>query len=82
MQPPIKYLTTIPFTDELSEDDMLWFSGSANSVGNLRTIRGLSLLENDELMKMTEKAPDRRLVEAVVSRNGPMSSGFAIESSL
>lgn len=56
-QPPIEYLTTIPFTFELSEDDVLLFSGSANSVGNLRTIPGLSLLE--KVMKMTDKASDR-----------------------
>eukprot|EP00804_Cyclotella_cryptica_P009264 CCRYP_016753-RA/>CCRYP_016753-RA protein AED:0.22 eAED:0.24 QI:713/0/0.5/1/0/0.5/2/0/696 len=72
--PPMESYTTIPLTDELSEGDLLWFSGSATSVGNLRKIPGLSLLESDEVMKMGEKAQDRRLVEAVVSRNGPVSS--------
>ncbi|KAL3784128.1 hypothetical protein HJC23_005786 [Cyclotella cryptica] len=70
--PPMESYTTIPLTDELSEGDLLWFSGSATSVGNLRKIPGLSLLESDEVMKMGEKAQDRRLVEAVVSRNGPL----------
>eukprot|EP00804_Cyclotella_cryptica_P009262 CCRYP_016753-RE/>CCRYP_016753-RE protein AED:0.30 eAED:0.30 QI:0/0.66/0.5/1/0.33/0/4/153/602 len=56
----------------LEVGDLLWFSGSATSVGNLRKIPGLSLLESDEVMKMGEKAQDRRLVEAVVSRNGPL----------
>jgi hypothetical protein len=58
----------------LSDGDVLWFSGSATAIGNLRKIPGLSLYESDELMKMGEKAQDRRLVEAVVSRNGPVSS--------
>eukprot|EP00804_Cyclotella_cryptica_P014759 CCRYP_017401-RA/>CCRYP_017401-RA protein AED:0.07 eAED:0.08 QI:262/0.75/0.6/1/0.5/0.4/5/0/1078 len=70
--PPIEHYTTIPLTNELSEGDVLWFSGSATSVGNLRKIPGLTLLESDEVMKMDEKASDRRLVEAVVSRNGPL----------
>jgi hypothetical protein len=51
-------------------------------VGNLRTIPGLSLLESDEVMKMDEKAPDRRLVEAVVSRNGPVRSDLPFDPSL
>lgn len=72
--PPIESFTTIPLTDELSEGDVLWFSGSASSVGDLRKIPGLSLFDSDELMKMGEKAQDRRLVEAVVSRNGPVST--------
>ncbi|KAL3783163.1 hypothetical protein HJC23_001513 [Cyclotella cryptica] len=70
--PPIEHYTTIPLTNELSEGDVLWFSGSATSVGNLRKIPGLTLLESDEVMKMDEKASDRCLVEAVVSRNGPL----------
>ncbi|KAL7519159.1 hypothetical protein ACHAWX_003953 [Stephanocyclus meneghinianus] len=70
--PPMESYTTIPLTDELSDGDVLWFSGSANAVRNLRKIPGLCLLESDEVMKMGEKAHDRRLVEAVVSRNGPL----------
>jgi uncharacterized protein with PhoU and TrkA domain len=80
--PQIGRFTTIPLTNKLSEGDVLWFSGSANSVGNLRTIPGLSLLESDEVMKMDEKAPDRRLVEAVVSRNGPVRSVLPFDPSL
>ena len=72
--PPIESFTSIPLTNQLSDGDVLWFSGSATAIGNLRKIPGLSLLESDEVMKMGEKAQDRRLVEAVVSRNGPVSS--------
>jgi uncharacterized protein with PhoU and TrkA domain len=78
--PPVEYFTTIPLTNELSDGDVLWFSGSATSVGNLRNIPGLSLLESDEIIKMEEKAPDRRLVEAVVSRNGQVSPFCAFPS--
>lgn len=70
--PPIESFTTIPLTDELCEGDVLWFSGSAIAIGNLRKIPGLGLFESEEVMKMDEKTQDRRLVEAVVSRNGPL----------
>ncbi len=80
LTPPVERFTTVPLTNKLSEGDVLWFSGTATSVRNLRKIPGLSLHESDELMKMDEKAPDRRLVEAVVSRNGPVSSFRAFSS--
>jgi len=70
--PPIESFTTIPVSDEIIDGDVLWFSGSAASVGSLRKIPGLKLLESDEVMKMGEKVYDRCLVEAVVSRNGPV----------
>ncbi|EED87518.1 predicted protein, partial [Thalassiosira pseudonana CCMP1335] len=54
------------------EDDVIWFSGTASSVGDLRKIPGLVLYESGEVDKMNEKVQNRRLVEAVVSRNGPL----------
>ena len=71
-QPPIQSFNTIQLTEELSEGDVLWFSGSANSVGSLRKIPGLRLFESEELSKMEEKVHERRLVEAVVSNHGPL----------
>ena len=78
--PLIECFTTMLLTNELSDGDVLWFFGSATSVGNLRNIPGLRLLESDEVTKMDSKAPDRLLVEAVVSRNGPVSSFCAFPS--
>ncbi|KAL7469645.1 hypothetical protein ACHAXS_009900 [Conticribra weissflogii] len=70
--PPIESFTTVPFTEMLSEGDVLWFSGAASSVGELRKIPGLTLYDSDEVSKMNEKVQNRRLVEAVVSRKGPL----------
>jgi Trk K+ transport system NAD-binding subunit len=70
--PPVEAFLTVPFTEVLTEGDVLWFSGSASSVPYLRKIPGLSLYESGEVMQVNERVQDRRLVEAVVSRKGPL----------
>eukprot|EP00977_Amphora_coffeiformis_P021935 scaffold10085_cov168-Amphora_coffeaeformis.AAC.6 len=52
--------------------DVLWFSGTASSVGDLRKIPGLISCEIEEVNKLNEKVYNRRLVEAVVARKGPL----------
>jgi uncharacterized protein with PhoU and TrkA domain len=56
----------------LMEGDVLWFAGSASSLGDLRKIPGLISYESEEVDKINEKIHDRRLVEAVVARRGPL----------
>ncbi len=56
----------------LQEGDVLWFAGSASALGDLRKIPGLILYESDEVEKINEKVHDRRLVEAVIGRRGPL----------
>ncbi len=56
----------------LQSGDVLWFAGSASSVGDLRKIPGIVSYESDEVKKMNEKVHDRRLVEAVIARRGPL----------
>lgn len=58
--------------DILIPGDILWFSGPANKIGDLRKIPGLSLYENDEVKKVNAEIQDRRLVQAVVARKGPL----------
>jgi len=63
---------SVPFEEKLCEGDLLWFAGSASSVGDLRKIPGLTSYVSDEVKKMKEEIHERRLVEAVVSKRSPL----------
>jgi len=63
---------TIPPDVPLVVGDVLWFAGGAQSVGDLRKIPGLISHEKEEVEKIDEKVHDRRLVEAVIARRGPL----------
>mmetsp|Transcript_14471 Transcript_14471/g.20628 ORF Transcript_14471/g.20628 Transcript_14471/m.20628 type:complete len:715 (-) Transcript_14471:17-2161(-) len=60
------------YTDPLLEGDVLWFSGSATAIGDLRKIPGLKSYVNDEVKKINEKVHDRRLVQAVIARRSKL----------
>jgi Trk K+ transport system NAD-binding subunit len=64
--------TTITPETPLQDGDVLWFAGGAQSVGDLRKIPGLVSAENKEVKKINAKVHDRRLVEAVIARRGPL----------
>ena len=64
--------TTIAVSEPLQGGDVLWFSGEAASVGDLRKIPGLELYQNEEVAKMGEKVFSRRLYQAVIARKGPL----------
>lgn len=72
---------TIPVPPEghLKEGDVLWFAGSAIAIADLRKIPGLVSLEDEELKQIEEKIHDRRLVQAVVARKGPLGGKTAAE---
>jgi len=65
--------------DPLEEGDVLWFSGSAIAIGDLRKIPGLTSYVDEEVKKIKEKVHDRRLVQAVISRKGPLVGKTARE---
>jgi len=65
-------LTPVGLDEILQAGDILWFAGSASAVGDLRKIPGLKSFETDQVKKINEKVHDRRLVQAVVARKGPL----------
>ncbi|CAB9507029.1 Sodium/sulfate cotransporter [Seminavis robusta] len=65
--------SAIELEEPLKDGDVLWFAGSASAVGDLRKIPGLVSFESDEVKKMNENVYDRRLVQAVIARQGPLA---------
>jgi len=71
-------LTTVPrmkpvsIDEPLKEGDILWFSGTAAAVGDLRKIPGMKSYVNEEVKKINEKVYDRRLVQAVIARRAKL----------
>jgi K+/H+ antiporter YhaU regulatory subunit KhtT len=58
--------------EPLREGDVMWFSGTAQSVGDLRKIPGMKSYVNEEVKKINEKVHDRRLVQAVIARRAKL----------
>jgi len=58
--------------EPLEDGDILWFAGGASAVGDLRKIPGLESPEQGEIMQMNESVHNRRLVQAVVAKSGPL----------
>ncbi|KAG7337003.1 TrkA-C domain containing protein [Nitzschia inconspicua] len=63
---------TVALSEPLQIDDILWFSGTASAIGDLRKIPGLVSFAGEEVEKINEKAFNRLLVQAVVARKGPL----------
>ena len=58
--------------EKLQDGDILWFAGGASAVGDLRKIPGLESPEQGEIKQMNENVHNRRLVQAVVAKSGPL----------
>lgn len=64
--------TPIELEEALKAGDILWFAGGPGALGDLRKIPGLNSYESEEVAKMNENVHDRRLVQAVIARQGPL----------
>eukprot|EP00815_Leptocylindrus_aporus_P010771 CAMPEP_0116064282 /NCGR_PEP_ID=MMETSP0322-20121206/8999_1 /TAXON_ID=163516 /ORGANISM="Leptocylindrus danicus var. apora, Strain B651" /LENGTH=1125 /DNA_ID=CAMNT_0003550225 /DNA_START=115 /DNA_END=3489 /DNA_ORIENTATION=- len=58
--------------DVLGEGDILWFSGSASAIGDLRKVPGIQPVEERQVNKIDGSFNERRLVQAVVAKQGPL----------
>ena len=67
-----RFVTIDPETEKLQDGDVIWYAGSANAVGDLRKIPGLRSYQSDEVSKINESVHDRRLVQAVIAKKGPL----------
>ena len=65
--------------DVLEEGDIIWFAGNAAAIADLRKIPGLVSSEDDELKQINETLFDRRLVQAVINKKGPLVGKTAAE---
>lgn len=70
----------IPPEGHLKEGDVLWFAGQASAIADLRKIPGLVSLEDEQLRQIDERVHDRRLVQAVVAKSGPLVGKSASET--
>ena len=75
----VEKLTSVAPDEQLMPGDILWFSGPASKIGDLRKIPGLTLYENNEVKKINAEIQDRRLVQAVVARKGPLVGKSVID---
>jgi uncharacterized protein with PhoU and TrkA domain len=62
----------VEVTDKLEAGDILWFSGSASSIGDLRKIPGLKSAEYKEIGKLNEKPTAWHMYQAIVAQQGPL----------
>lgn len=58
--------------EPLEDGDILWFAGGASALGDLRKIPGLESPEQEEIKQMNENVHNRRLVQAVIAKSGPL----------
>ena len=69
----------VPPSGLIEEGDIIWFAGDAAAIADLRKVPGLVSSEDDELKQMDENLFDRRLVQAVIARKGPLVGKTASE---
>mmetsp|Transcript_84289 Transcript_84289/g.233613 ORF Transcript_84289/g.233613 Transcript_84289/m.233613 type:complete len:1193 (+) Transcript_84289:75-3653(+) len=65
-------LQVLPPEEPLGSGDVLWFAGSASAIADLRKVPGLEPFEERQVRKVDAHLHERRLVQAVVARRGPL----------
>ena len=63
---------TISPEEGLTSGDILWFAGTATAIGDLRKIPGIKPFEDEQVNKIEGDFHERRLVQAVVAKQGPL----------
>jgi Trk K+ transport system NAD-binding subunit len=63
----------VSFDDKVEYGDILWYAGSAEAIGDLKRVHGLTLYQELTIRKATKSLQDRRLVQAVIARSSPWS---------
>jgi uncharacterized protein with PhoU and TrkA domain len=58
--------------DPLKAGDIIWFAGSAEAIVELRKVPGLESPQKEVLEGVNENKFDRRLVQAVIAKQGPL----------
>ena len=69
---PISSQSISPDEQPLRSGDVLWYAGSAIAIGDLRKIPGLKPVEDEQVKKVEGDIHERRLVQAVIARQGPL----------
>jgi uncharacterized protein with PhoU and TrkA domain len=65
-------MVAVSFDEPLHKGDILWYSGSAEAIGEMKRVHGLSLYQEATIQKETKSLQDRRLIQAVVARSSPL----------
>jgi len=65
-------LQALPPEEPLGSGDVLWFAGSASAIADLRKVPGLEPFEERQVRKVAAPLHERRIVQAVVARRGPL----------
>jgi di/tricarboxylate transporter len=65
-------MAAVSFEEPLQKGDILWYSGSAEAIGEMKRVHGLSLYQEQTIQKETTSLQDRRLIQAVVARSSPL----------